>query len=362
MLTAGNSEGVEMKRIPGAAAWAAVLLGSVIGAHAASPPTEAGRYERVTVHGKSLEGNLEGDSADRPVSIYLPPGYGKDPKRLFPVIYLLHGFTDSDSNWFGRSGQHFVNVPQAADAAWAAGVSEFILVMPNAFTKYQGSMYSNSAAVGDWETFVARELVAWVDAHYRTIAKPASRGLAGHSMGGYGTLRIAMKQPGVFSSIYAMSSCCLVPNPNSDPRMFESAARVRTDQDIAAADFFTKAMLASAAAWSPNPHKPPLYIDLPLRDGRVAQDIVMLWNANMPTVMAHQYLPALRSYKAIGLEAGEKDPVSAEGTKQLHALLENYSIAHGYESYDGDHLNRIHERITTKLLPFFAAHLETRQR
>ncbi len=145
-----------------------------------------------------------------------------------------------------------------------------IIVMPNAFTKYQGSMYSNSAAIGDWETFVARDLVAWVDAHYRTIAKPASRGLAGHSMGGYGTLRIAMKQPGVFSAIYAMSSCCLAPNPNPDPKMFERAAQVRTDQDIAAADFFTKAMLASAAAWSPNPHNPPLYIDLPLVDGKPA--------------------------------------------------------------------------------------------
>ena len=107
-----------------------------------------------------------------------------------------------------------------------------IIVMPNAFTKYQGSMYSNSAAVGDWETFVARDLVTWVDAHYRTLAKPESRGLAGHSMGGYGTLRIAMKQPGPFSAIHAMSSCCLAPNPNPDLKMFERAAQVRTDQDI----------------------------------------------------------------------------------------------------------------------------------
>ena len=183
--------------------------------------------------------------------------------------------------------------------------SEFILVMPNAFTKYQGSMYSNSAAIGDWETFVARELVAWVDAHYRTLANPASRGLAGHSMGGYGTLRIAMKQPGVFSAIYAMSSCCLAPNPNPDPKMFERAAQVRTDQDIAAADFFTKALLASAAAWSPDPRKPPLYINLPVADGKLLPDIVSLWNANLPNLMVHQYLPALRTCKAIGIEAGE---------------------------------------------------------
>jgi len=112
-----------MNRIPGVVALAAVFLCPGAAVVAASPPAEAGRYERVTVHGTALEGNLEGDSADRPVSIYLPPGYDKDPKRRYAVVYLLHGFTDSDSNWFGRSGQHFVNVPKAADAAWAAGVS-----------------------------------------------------------------------------------------------------------------------------------------------------------------------------------------------------------------------------------------------
>ncbi|HEY5809068.1 MAG TPA: alpha/beta hydrolase-fold protein, partial [Povalibacter sp.] len=184
-----------MNRFHGVALLATIFLLLAITTRAATPAAEAGEYQRVTVHGVSLEGNLEGDSPDRQVSIYLPPGYAKNPQRRYPVVYLLHGFTDTDTNWFGRTNQHFVHVPKAADAAYAAGVSEFILVMPNAFTKYQGSMYSNSAAVGDWETFVARELVAWVDAHYRTLANPASRGLAGHSMGGYGTLRIAMKQP-----------------------------------------------------------------------------------------------------------------------------------------------------------------------
>jgi len=322
----------------------------------------AGRYELVTVHGPTLVGNLDGDTPDRPVSVYLPPGYAKNPKQRYPVVYLLHGFTDSDTNWFGRAGQHFVNVPKAADAAYKNGVGEMIIVMPNAFTKYQGSMYGNSVATGDWETFVARDLVAWVDAHYRTLATPESRGLAGHSMGGYGTLRIAMKQPGVFSAIYAMSSCCLAPNPNPDPKMFERAAQVHTDQDIAAADFFTKAMLASAATWSPNPKKPPLYIDLPLVDGKLDPDVLARWSANAPNVMLHQCIPALRSYRAIGIEAGEQDEVSVDGSKRLHALLESYSIAHVFETYEGDHVNRINQRITTRVLPFFAAHLKTAAR
>jgi|SRR5688572_15118403 S-formylglutathione hydrolase len=351
-----------MNRFHGVTVLATIFLLLAITTRAAAPAAEAGEYQRVTVHGVSLVGNLEGDSPDRLVSIYLPPGYARNPQRRYPVVYLLHGFTDTDTNWFGRANQHFVHVPKAADSAYAAGVSEFILVMPNAFTKYQGSMYSNSAAVGDWETFVARELVAWVDAHYRTLANPASRGLAGHSMGGYGTLRIAMKQPGVFSAIYAMSSCCLAPNPNPDAKMFERAAQVRTDQDITAADFFTKALLASAAAWSPDPRKPPLYIGLPVADGKLLPDIASLWNANMPNVMVHQYLPALRTYKAIGIEAGDQDPVAIDGSKQLHGLLESYSIPHVYETYEGDHVNRIHERITTRLLPFFASHLRSSSR
>ena len=115
-------------------------------ANADTPAGSTERYSRVVVHGASLVGNLAGDSPDRHVSVYLPPSYAKQPKRRYPVLYLLHGFTDSDANWFGVKGQHFVNVPKAVDAAYAAGVREMIVVMPDAFTKFQGSMYSNSAA------------------------------------------------------------------------------------------------------------------------------------------------------------------------------------------------------------------------
>lgn len=82
-----------------------------------------------------------------------------------------------------------MNVPDAADRAFADGAPEMIIVMPDAFTRWHGSMYSNSVNTGDWETFIARDLVWYIDTHYRTIPLRASRGL-GHSMGGYGTLRI----------------------------------------------------------------------------------------------------------------------------------------------------------------------------
>src|SRR5579863_2847827 len=91
-----------------------------------------------------------------------------------------------------------------------------ILVMPNAYTLYQGSMYSNSVTTGVWEDFVVRDLVSYVDSHYRTIPARESRGLAGHSMGGFGTIRLGMKFPEVCSSNYILSSCCLSPNPSVD--------------------------------------------------------------------------------------------------------------------------------------------------
>ena len=334
-----------------------IALALSLGAQAATS-AETSRYQRVTVHGPSLVGNLDGDSPDRPVSVWLPPSYEKSPKRRYPVLYFLHGFTDSDTRWFGREGKHFVNLPEAVDAAYANGAKEMIVVMPNAFTRYQGSMYANSAAVGDWETFVARDLVAFIDAKYRTLASPASRGLAGHSMGGYGTMRVAMAAPGVFSALYIMSPCCLEPNPQPDVKVFEGAAKIRSDAEIAAADFFTKAMLASAAAWSPNPKNPPMYLDMPVADGKLVPEVLARWAANTPVIMLHQHLPALKTYKAIGIETGDKDFVAVSGSKRMHELLDGYSIAHQYEVYDGDHVNRIHERLTTRAMPFFAIHLD----
>ena len=220
---------------------------------------QRGIVQRITVHGKGLEGNLEGDSPDRDVAVYLPPGYNSTAERRYPVVYLLHGFTDDVDHWWGVK-PHFVNVPEVANKVLAAGVKEMIVVMPDAFTRYQGSMYSNSVTTGDWEDYVAKELVEYVDSHYRTIAHASGRGLAGHSMGGYGAIRIGMKHPGIYSSLYLMSPCCMaVGSIHPNPR----AEAIHNPADVATLDFFTKAMFASAAAWSPNPKNPPFFLDLP---------------------------------------------------------------------------------------------------
>ena len=274
------------------------------------------------------------------------------------MLYLLHGFTDSDAKWFGLAGPHFVNVPKAVDAAGARGAKPMIVVMPNAFTRFQGSFYGNSVVTGDWERFVTRELVDYIDTHYRTLARAQSRGLAGHSMGGFGTLRLALKAPEIFSSLYAMSPCCLDSNPKPPLDWLEKAAQVRTVAAIDTADFLTKAMLAGAAAWSPDPRDPPLYITLPVDKGQWKPEILVRWAANSPLVMVHQGIPALKSYRGVFIDAGDKDAGIAANVRELHSVLDTYGIAHGYEIYDGDHLNRIEQRLTEKVLPFFSERLD----
>jgi enterochelin esterase-like enzyme len=310
----------------------------------APPPVaqnRTGKIERVTVHGKALEGNLEGDSPDRDALVYLPPSYLTDQTRRFPVVYLLHGYDVRDIY-----APLLASLQDSGDRLAAApGFSEAIVVTPDAFTLHKGSMYSNSPTTGDWERFIAEDLVAYMDSHYRTLASRTSRGLAGHSMGGYGALRIGMKRPDVFMSLYVMSACCLA--PIRDPRTF----------DIAAGEAIKTREQAEAAAWSPNPANPPLYLDLPVRDGKVRPDIVAKWVANAPIEMLEQYASNLRKYYAVAIDIGTSDDTLIASNRQLHDGLTRLRVPHAYEEYDGDHTNRIRERIESRVLPFFSKNL-----
>jgi S-formylglutathione hydrolase len=324
-----------------------------------APAPAAGTVERIKVHGASLEGSLLGDSPDRDVAVFLPPTYKTSPRTRYPVVYMLHGYTDNVGQWWGDV-KHFVNVPEAIRQTLGdGGAHEMILVMPNAYTRYQGSFYSSSIATGDWETFVSSELVAYIDKQYRTLATAESRGLFGHSMGGYGAIRIGMRHPDVFSSVYAMSACCLTPpSSNMDPKRMESVLAITDPEQVAKADFGVKAFFATAAAWSPNPANPPLFVDLPVKDGQVRPEILAKWSANAPLAMADQYIGQLKRLRGLAFDVGDKDNL-APGSLRFHELLDTYKVPHTYETYDGDHLNRIQERLRGKVFPFFSKHLVT---
>jgi enterochelin esterase-like enzyme len=213
--------------------------------------------ERVKVHGKALEGNLEGNAVERDLIVFLPPSYARETSRRYPVVYALHGYSIGAEQWSRE-----IHVPQTLEGAFAQGTREMIVVLPDSKTVHNGSMYSSSVTTGDFERFTARDVVAYTDAHYRTIPERASRGLVGHSMGGYGATRIAMKHAEVFGSVYIMSPCCLSPRQGGPPGsdVEKSLEAVKTPADSASLPFFARARLASAAAWSPDPKNPPLYL------------------------------------------------------------------------------------------------------
>jgi enterochelin esterase-like enzyme len=331
-----------------------LLIALVAGTSARAAEPVAGRLEKITVHGKSLEGNLSQDSADREVFVYLPAGYDRNRNQRYPVVYFLHGILARAQNYVDT-----LRWPASINRAITDGkLTEMILVIPDAMTPYTGSMYSNSVTTGDWESFVATDLVGYIDAHYRTLAKRESRGLAGHSMGGYGTMRIGMKRPEVFSVLYAMSSCCL--DPRGTGPGDAGLEKLTSRADVEALAPFARLTLAAAAAWAPNAGRPPLFMDLPTADGKPQAEVLARFAANAPAAMVSQYAPQLKRYKRIVMDAGLQDPISNAGTRLTHEALLRVGVTHEYVTYEGDHMNKVPERFEQLVVPLFAKELATR--
>lgn len=316
-----------------------------------------GKVVSFVLKSKALQ-NAGGENPNRKVSVYLPPDYDQAGKR-FPVIYYLHGFMGTDSLY------------NPMKAILDAGISKkkirsFILVQANQYTLFEGSFYSNSSLTGNWSDFTAKELVEYMDKNFKTIPNRDSRGIAGHSMGGYGAIKIAMLYPDVFSSMYALSPGLLAFvkefGPNSDS--FKELARVKTTEELKKT-YYAKVLVAVARAWSPNPNKPPFYCDVPFTyEGDkmiVNQQVLDKWNENMPVYMVDKYADNLRKLKAIKLDWGRNDsqrfPVQCGMFSQR---LENLGIEHYAEEYIGNHGNKIWStdgRVLNDMLPFFDDYL-----
>jgi len=239
------------------------------------------------------------------------------------------------------------------------------VVVPKAVGRYgEGSFYTNSSS-GDWEGFVTRDLVGYIDHHYRTLARSASRGIAGGSGGGYGALRLAMRHPSIFGAVYAQSPCCLgIAAFEYDEAAWRAALQLeRPEQLPDTLRPITNVIVGLAAAFSPNPNHPPFYLDWPftLVEGvrRPLEPAYSQWVANAPLEHLEQYAANLRRLRAIGFDAGRADqyhfiPVT---TRALSRALTALGIPHTFEEYEGDHVNRRGERTVTHLLPFIAAAL-----
>lgn len=312
----------------------------------------------------SLARNLIGDTNRRAVTVYLPPGYSRNPKKRYPVVYLLHGFA-ADHRAFMAGVYSNMNTRLSMDSLIRAGlVKEMIVVTPNARNAFDGSFYRNSVVTGNWEDFVYRDLVSFIDNKYRTIRDRSARGLVGHSMGGYGVLWVGMRHPEVFSAIYALSPCCLRDFGAVAQRgvgAWKSALKVEEKAQVLKAGFTADLLLALAAVYSPNRSRPPLYIDLPNRlDGDSIVEIpetAAKWLAS-PMSLVTRYAANLRRMK-IAFDAGRQDalkdiPISVT---MLDSMLTELKVPHTAELYDGDHMKRIRSRIETHAMPFMSAAL-----
>ncbi len=329
-----------------------------------------GTLENLKVHSVALENNKLGDSADQPVAVYLPPGYKTSPAKRYPTLYLLHGFDSNIRSWTSH-GYQDMDLQDSMNALIAAGtVREIIVVVPNGRNAYLGSFYANSSVTGKWEDFVLRDLVSYVDSHYRTVPRAESRGIAGHSMGGYAAVMMGMKHPQVFSAVYAMSPCCLgmeADLTSINPTWHAAlAAKSKNPKEQFASDpqsleqFWVDAFLSLAAALSPNPDQGPFFVDLPYREqnGNLVQDEPAWteWHEKMPLEIVSNYGTNLLQLHGLFIDYGLEDdfshiPVTA---RLFSEKLDRLGVPHILASYRGDHSDHIRERLETSALPFFS--------
>ncbi len=310
--------------------------------------------------------NPGGENPTRRVTVYLPPGYEESNDR-YPVIYYLHGFTWSDSLMISVD-----NFDKLLDKAIAIKkIKPVIVVMPDQYTLYRGSWYTNSNLTGKWADFTSKDLVSYIDDNYRTIQDSGSRGVAGHSMGGQGAIKMGMLFPEVFSSVYALSPAHL----GTLTEEFGARGTVhRQIMDISSreqlitgyAEFLPNVLVSMGRAYSPNLDNPPYYIDFPYEivNGSliVNYDIVDKWKNKSAIGMIDDNIENLKKLKALKLDWGrnEDNKLIPNTCMEFSKKLEDLGIEHYAEIYIGDHGNKLWTddgRALNDMLPFFNKYL-----
>lgn len=138
--------------------------------------------------------------------------------------------------------------------------------------------------------------------------------------------------------------------------MARTVEAVNTPAEEASLPFFARTQFATAAAWSPDPKNPPLYLDLPTKNGEPQPDVLAKWAANALLAFVDQYIGELRQYRAIALDVGDQDGLRADASK-LHDVLEKYGIANSFEVYPGTHTSKVADRFQNHVMPFFNQNL-----
>lgn len=359
----------KLTRISLVLVWISFFLSAAF-AQQATAPARAGKLIEVKIPAPSLKGNLLGDPTEQEIVVYLPPSYEEAPAKRFPTVYILHGYTGSSRTWSDPAGVNLKGL--MSEIFNGAKIQEMIIVAPNGWNAYKGAFYTNSSVNGNWEDYIYRDVVQYVDSHYRTLARVESRGIAGHSMGGYGALTLAMKHADVFGAVYALSPCCLGMEgdfTSENPAWLKTLRLTSRDQirgrPQSFDEFFENAFVAASAAFSPNPARTPFFVDFPYqeRDGRVEKNepVFAKWRSKMPLYMVGENKANLLKLRGIFIDVGEKEEFShiRITTGQFSKALSDENIPHTFEIYaKGTHGSLIRQRLQTHLFRFFSEKLD----
>jgi enterochelin esterase family protein len=311
----------------------------------------SGRVEVLWHTSEVLRCNPLNDPFERELHVYLPPAYGREPDRRFPVLFCLTGFTGRgrmllNDNAFGP------NLAQRMDRLIEAGtVRDMIVAMPDCFTRLGGSQYINSAATGQYEDYLIDELVPFVDSSFRTLTSRDSRAVMGKSSGGYGALVHAMRHADVFGLAASHSGDCYF--EHCYPTDFVKAVRTYKGDPAAFLDNFWRTeqkgkddfgalnVLAMSACYSPDPAR-PLGIEFPfdLRTGEINPQVWERWLEQDPVRMAKDQVEALKSLRLLFIDAGTRDEFGLDlGARVLTSRLSDLGVPFIHEEFDDGHMN-----------------------
>lgn len=342
----------------------------------------------VRISAPSLTGNLLGVPAEQRIAICLPPSY-KDSDKHFPAVYFLAGFGDEAIFYTNGMYQGLKMHQSIKELSESKIIGEMIVVIVSGTNFLGGSFFANSEAGGNWEDFVVKDVISYVDANYRTIAMPQSRGIAGYWMGGSGAINIGIKHSDLFSSVYALSPGLFDKNGLANSQMFSepqiTEKYLKCEKENAALEkgkaherlvtfcdntrdldlIFT---LAYGIAFSPNAKKNAPYIDFPytksFSKGNLNREIWKKWENGFGNW--DEKVKALKDnflkLKSIGIDYGLKNEYKwlIDGCKYFTKVLTAEKIPVKSVSFDGGQSDKLRERIEKFMFPFFSAVFESK--
>jgi S-formylglutathione hydrolase FrmB len=313
----------------------------------------AGRLDELEIDSVLLRDNPLGDPARRPLWVYLPPGYD-DSQQRYPSVYVIQGYTGHLTMWRNRT-PYRQPFPETADALFATGdVPPAVLVFVDAWTSYGGSQFVDSAGTGRYHSYLCDEVVPFVDAHYRTLPAREHRAISGKSSGGFGAMITPMLRPDLFGALAshagdALYELCYLPEFGQSVRHLRGydADISRWWSDFRSRPAFTKpadhdllSVLGVSACFSPGEDGTP---QLPFdpRTGMLLPEVWQRWLDWDPVRMAPRYAAALRSLRAVWLDAGTRDEFHLDlGAQAFHDQLRAVGVPDErvhFELFDAGH-------------------------